>query len=259
MRRILGSLFASSVLCALTPVTSLQAQEYEPGDLGMVMHTEVAPKYRQAYREAVEKLNEAAAAAGITDREWHFWGTDTGYMLYYPVANFAYFDDPMQLWRQFDGTDGEALRNEFFAAMQSIPQHTSTEIVETIPGLEYWPEGYDDIKVAHFHFEWLADGASEEAWMDLSRDFIAFLQRIGYPYGVRAYRTRIGDERMIWVMFAPGLSEFHSDAAWDDLVEAAGAQEEQEALNDRFRDIVGRWEHSDARYIENMSYVPDGM
>jgi hypothetical protein len=60
-------------------------------------------------------------------------------------------------------------------------------------------------------------------------------------------------------MFVPGLSEFHSDAAWDDLIEAAGAEADIEALNERFRDIVGRWEHSDAGYIESMSYVPGDM
>jgi len=258
MRRTLTALLSASLLLPAVPGDSA-AQEMERGELGMVMKVEVAPKHRQAYREAVEKLTEAAAAAGIKDYRWYFWGNDTGFMLYYPIDDFAYFDDPMQLWRTFEGTDGQTGRDEFFAAMQTLPHHSSTEIVESIPGLEYWPEGFDDVQVAHFHWEWIADPGSEDAWMDLGRDFIAFLEKIQYPYGVRAYRTRIGDERMTWVMFAPGLSEFHSDASWDDLIEAAGAEADMEALNERFRDIVAHWEHADAGYVESMSYVPDSM
>jgi hypothetical protein len=103
-------------------------------------------------------LNEAATAAEITGYEWDFWSTDTGYMLYYPIDAFAYFDDPQQLWRSFEGTYGQAGRDEFFSTIQAIPSRSRTEIVESIPSLEYWPEGFSEVNAAHFHFEWLADG-----------------------------------------------------------------------------------------------------
>jgi len=245
-------------MLSLLPAVA-HSQETEQGDLGMVMTVEVAPAHRAAYREAIENLNEAATAAGISDYEWHFWSMDTGYMLYYPIDAFAYFDDPQQLWRSFEGTDGQDGRDEFFAAMQAIPAHTSTEVVEDIPSLRYWPEGFDDVNTAHFHFEVLADGATEEEWMENAKGWIAFFEKIGYPYGAQAYRTRIGDDRMGWVFFAPGLSEFHSDASWDDLVEAANAQDELDALGEDWGKVVGRMEHMSAGHVKSMSYVPDDM
>ncbi len=259
MRRFITAAGFAALMLPLLPVTAVSQEAPEQGDLGMVMTVDVAPMHRRAYREAIENLNEAAAAAGISDYEWHFWSTDTGYILYYPIEAFAYFDDPQQLWRSFEGTDGEAGRNEFFAAMESIPSHSSTEIVESIPSLTYWPEGFDDVNAAHFHFEYLADGANEEEWLEMGEEWIAFLEMIDYPYGARAYRTRIGDERMAWVFFVPGLSEFHSDASWDDLVEAADAQDELDALNKRWGSIVGRMEHMSAGHAESMSYVPGDM
>jgi len=259
MRRFFTAAGCAALMLPLLPVTAASQEAPEPGDLGMVMTVDVAPKHRRAYREAIENLNEAAAAAGISDYEWHFWSTDTGYLLYYPIDAFAYFDDPQQLWRSFEGTDGEAGRDEFFAAMESISSHSSTEVVEDIPSLRYWAEGFDDVNSAHFHFEYLADGTTEEEWVENAKEWIAFFEKIDYPYGAQAYRTRIGDERMGWVFFAPSLSEFHSDASWDDLVEAANAQDELEALGEDWSKLVGRMEHMSAGYVESMSYTPGDM
>lgn len=258
MRRIATAVFAAALMLPLIPAQAV-SQDMEPGELGLVMTVEVAPAHRDAYRSAVEKLNEAAAAAGIEGYEWHFWSNDKGFLLYYPISDFAYFDDPMQLWRQFEGTPGESLRNEFFAEVQTIPQSTKTEVVENIPSLTYWPESYTDVGANHVHFEWLVDGAAEEAWMENARGFVALLETIGYPYGVRAYRTRIGDERMIWVFFAPSLAEFFADEAWDDLIEAAGAQDELDALGEEWAPLVSHWEHSNSGYVESMSYDPEDM
>jgi len=258
MRRVLTAVGCAALMLPVLPA-SASSQEMEQGDLGMVMNVEVAPANRAAYREAIEMLNEAATAAGITGYEWHFWSTDTGYHLYYPIDAFAYFDDPQQLWRSFEGTDGQAGRDEFFAAIQSIPTRSSTYIVESIPSLSYWPEGFDDVNTAHFHFEYLADGATEEEWMEMGKEWVAFLETIDYPYGARAFRNRIGDERMAWVFFVPGLSEFHSDASWDDLIEAAGAQDALDALTERWESTVGRMEHKSAGYVESMSYTPGDM
>ena len=258
MRRVLTAVGCAALMLPLLPATA-SSQETEPGDLGMVMTIEVAPAHRAAYREALEGLTEAATAAGISDYEWHFWSTDTGYLLYYPIDAFAYFDDPQQLWRSFEGTDGLAGRDEFFAAIQEIPTRSSTEIVEDIESLRYWPEGFDDVNTAHFHFEYLADGATEEEWVEMGAEWIAFLEMIDYPYGAQAYRTRIGDDRLGWVFFAPGLSEFHSDASWDDLIEAANAQDALDALNERWGSIVGRMEHSSAGKVESMTYQSGDM
>ena len=253
MRRVLTAVGCAALMLPLLAAPA-SAQEMEQGDLGMLMQVEVAPAHRAAYRAAIEKLGEAATAAGITDYQWHFWGNATGFTLYYPIDAFAYFDDPQQLWRSFEGTDGQAGRDEFFAAMQEIPSHSSTEVIESIPSLTYWPEGFSDVNANHVHYEWLADGVTEEQWMENAKEWVAFFEKIGYPYGARAYRTRIGDDRMTWVFFVPSLAEFHSDASWDDLVEAAGAQDELDALGEAWNKVVRRMEHESSGYIESMSY-----
>lgn len=258
MKRFLTAIGCTALMLFLVPAPA-SSQEMEPGELGLVMEIEVAPAHRAEYREAIQNLNEAAAAAGISDYEWHFWSTDTGYLLYYPIAAFAYFDDPMQMWRSFDETEGQAGRDEFFAAMQAIPTHSSTEIVETIPSLEYWAEGFEDVGAAHLHYEYLAEGTTEEQWLEMGKEWVAFFEKIDYPYGARAYRTRIGDERMTWVFFAPGISEFFSDESWDDLVEAAGAGEELEALSEKWGSMVRRMEHESMNYVESMTYVSGDM
>ena len=258
MRKILASAGCALLLLTAAPEPA-SAQDDEQGYLGMVMTVEVAPAHRAAYRSALEGLKEAATAAGITDYSWHFWSPDTGYVLYYPIDAFAYFDDPDQLWRSFDGTDGEAGRDEFYAAIQAVPAHSTTEIIETIPSLEYWPEGFSDVNAVHLHWEYLADGANEEQWTENAAGWITFLEKIGYPYGVRAYRTRIGADRMTWAFFVPGLSEFHSDASWDDLVEAAGAEDEMASLMEGWNQAVHRMEHSSAGHMPSMTYQAGDM
>lgn len=258
MRRVLTAVGCAALMLPLLPATA-SSQDMEQGELGMVMTVDVEPAHREAYVEALEMLKEAATAAGVSDYEWHFWGNSTGFTLYYPIEAFAYFDDPQQLWRSFEGTDGEAARDEFFEAIQQVPAHSSTEIIESIPSLYYWPEGFDDVNAAHVHYEWLADGATEEQWMENAEKWVAFFEKINYPYGARAYRTRIGEERMTWVFFVPSLAEFHSDASWDDLVEAADAGDEMEALGAEWSEIVRRMEHESSGYVESMSYVPGDM
>jgi hypothetical protein len=253
MRKFFTAVGCAALVLPLLPATGVSQEE--SGDLGMVMSVEIAPAHRAAYREALESLTEAAAAAGVTDYSWHFWSNDTGYLLYYPIDDFAYFDDPDQLWRSFEGTKGQAGRDEFFAAMQAIPSHSTTEIIESIPSLEYWPEDFSDVGAVHLHYEYV-DGANEDAWMENAAAWIGFFEKIGYPYGARAYRTRIGDDRMTWAFFVPGLSEFHSDASWDDLVEAAGAGAEMEVLIDDWNAVVDRMEHTSAGFVESMTYDP---
>jgi hypothetical protein len=256
MRRIVTAVACAALMLMLVPADAV-SQEEERGQLAYLMQVDVAPADRAAYRSALENLSDAAEAAGITDYSWHFWNNSTGFVLYFPVDNYAYFDDDDQFWAAFEGTAGQAGRDEFFEAIQSIPSQSTSSIIETIPGLQYWPEDFVEINANHVHHEWLAAGASEDEWIENAKGWIAFLEKIDYPFGATAYRTQIGEETMSWVFFVPGLSEFHADENWDDLVEAAGAGEEMEALVADWNSIVRRMEHTSAGYAESMSYDSD--
>ena len=114
---------------------------------------------------------------------------------------------------------------------------------------------FGDAKNARVHYL----RSDVEQWLENAEKWVTFFEKIGYPYGVRAYRTRIGEERMMWVFFVPSVADFHSDESWDDLVEAADAEAEMEELGAEWSQIVRRMEHQSSGYVESMSYVPGDM
>ena len=69
-------------------------------------------------------------------------------------------------------------------------------------------------------------------------------------------RTVIGKQKVTCVDFADSLSRYVSDETWDDLIDAAGAREEYQDLQERWRSLVLRWEHMDANFQPSMSYMP---
>jgi hypothetical protein len=256
MQRLTAVLSLLFVAAFLLPDPALvQAQEVEEGpSYAYIMTMELAPADRGAYRDALKLLVEAAGQAGISEEyEWHFWSRDRGYTLVYPFENMAYWDDPDQFWAMFEGTEGEAKRDEFFEAVQQIPGESSSEVTVGIPELTYWPEGFDGGEVAHVHHYWLNAGAYE-GFKELGQEFVAFLGEIGYPYGMIATETMFGEDKIAWIFFADTRSGYYSDETWDDLVEAAGAQDKRDAIMARFDQLVRRWKHFDAQYVEEMSY-----
>lgn len=126
-----------------------------------------------------------------------------------------------------------------------------------VPEWSYRPDVLpEDMRMAHVHNDWLKAGA-EDAYDELSKDWVAFLDRIDYPYVSNCSRTVVGQQKITCVDFADSMSRYTSDETWDDLIEAAGAQEEYEGLIDRWQGMVQKWEHMNASYVPSMSYAPD--
>lgn len=253
----LASLLGATLLLLPQP-GALMAQEEEeqaPG-YAYVMTVDVDIADRQAYEEALTGLVKAAGEAGIpAENSWYFWSHASGYTLVYPFKNMAYWDDPGQFWRKFDGTPGEAGLDAFRAAMREIHTEAASEITVSDPAWGYWPEGYTEVKVAHVHNDWLNPG-SDAAYDELAKEYIAFLGEIGYPYAVQGHRTLIGGDKMTWVTFADNLAGYFSEANWEDLIAAADAQEKWDGLIGKWASLVSRYEHMSASYEEEMSFTP---
>ena len=65
MCRFFTAVGCAALMLPLLPTTGAAQDMPEQGDLGMLMFVEVAPAHRSDYREAIETLNEAAAAARL--------------------------------------------------------------------------------------------------------------------------------------------------------------------------------------------------
>ena len=91
---------------------------------------------------------------------------------------------------------------------------------------------------------------------ELMEDWVAFLGKIDFPYTSNCMRTVVGSQKITCVDFADSMSRYTSDETWDDLIEAAGAEEELQELFERWQGMVMRWEHMNASFRESMSYWP---
>ncbi len=121
------------------PYTAV-AQEASPGGQKLYVATfRVLPADAARYEATTEKLVAAAQEINLdAGYGWTYWNDVFDYSLVYPFENMAYWDDPEQWARQFQGTPVEASVNELFAEFGSITSEaTALEVLETVPNWSY--------------------------------------------------------------------------------------------------------------------------
>ncbi len=250
MRKIMGSLLLAVLMLPLVSATDAVAQE-EEGGYALVLTISMSPADRAAYRSALGDLATAAAANEVTV-PWWAWSHDSGYTVVLGIENMAWFDRDGAFWGQFD----EGSQAAFRTVMAGIDREVTSEVTRGAPAWSYAPaDEIDEMGVAHVHHDWLK-GGQEEAYNEISKDWVAFLEMIDYPYAVECMRTVVGSQKITCVTFADDLSRFTSDETWDDLIEAAEAREDFQGLLERWRETVIRWEHWNASFVKSMSYWP---
>jgi len=259
MRKLLAPLSLLLLLGVVLPPAPVLAQddEEEAGDLVYIITYDVAPADRAAFKEAAQKYVAAAGAAGMgMEWGWHFWSHDGGYSLIWPIESFAEFDDP-QFNAQFDGTDGEAMRDEAQEMFNKLQFDARGQIHETQPDWTYDPATpmAERASAAFVWTEWPKNGMSEE-YGEMVESWVELMNGMNYPYRVLAHRTRVGDGGVSFVFFVDGLDKFYSASAWADLIEAAGLSDTEEALSDRNDELIKRYETMSASYQLEMSYWP---
>ena len=252
MRRIFGSLLLAATMFALLPIDAVQAQEEEDTGYALVLVIEMAPADRATYREALSDLATAAAAAGVTN-QWSAWSHDKGFTVVLSFDKMSWFDEDQPFWSQFPEADQEAFR----AALSGFDRVVTSEVVQWVPEWSYAPANPSaDVSVAHVHHDWLKAGAGD-GYGELMEEWVAFLGKIDFPYVSNCMRTVVGTQKIICVDMADSMTRYTSDETWDDLIEAAGAEEEFQGLLERWRSMVLRWEHFNASFQKSMSYMPD--
>lgn len=251
-----------ALLVGLAAPISLLAQEgegYKRGQLYEVSTWEIDPADAAAFEAAVKQIADAAAKSTIAYR-WVFWQDGSQYTLVFPVSSFAYFDDPEQFVRAFQGTAGEAQMREAMAKFPQIrSQVVAKEMVELKNDWSYRVEGFsiDKMKYGHIDVIWSRPGMEEE-FDKLNKEWVQLFKDLKYPYPYDAHEVHFGDTgRTVYVTFIDDLSKFYGEYDLLKMIEAQNLGARAEALDKRFNEATARWKHYTSMLRMDMSYWPE--
>ena len=250
-------LLLSFLVAALAvPVASFAQYEGERGLLGEFVTWRVAPEAATDFEAAIIKVVEAAKLANLAEEHaWFMWQDGFDYALYGPTNNFAEFDDPEAWMRAFQGTPGEAMLMEAMEAFGSLDyQVLSREVIEQVPGWDYQVEEPYDVKYAHMYESWMKPGTEMQA-DEISREWVAMLTELGYPYEAAGFRVHFGDVgRLVYITWYDDQADYYGPKAQATLVEAKGGGEKWQDLGNRWNALITRYEESTWAFRADMSY-----
>jgi hypothetical protein len=253
-------LTATLVGVALGVLPTDAPAQAEGGVLIQAIAWEVNPADAGKWLEGIQQIVAAAKQANLSsDFGWHCWQEDIcRYRLIYPVANMAYFDDPQQWMRQFEGTSGQPTLTKAFEMLNAVGSTTLSEMVlEHVPA---WSRetAMDMTTLPHAHVDeiWLRAGTEQE-FDAVMKEVVAFLGEVGYVYPVHGYRPRLGGtgEHFI-VTFFDTRADYYGEQELERLVEKKGATEKWQSLLAQFSSLATRAHHYDSNHQPNMSYMP---
>ena len=263
--------FLSALLIAAlaVPAAALaQEAEYEMKNesLVQVMTWEVAPDQTDEWEAAVKQIVDAAKAANLAhEYGWTFYSHNNDYTLIYPVANFAYFDDPMQWIRQFEGTEGNEALQAAMGTMGTIDHRVlNEEIAVHKMDWSYMPGDMADFqqKIAnHKNVEvlefWIRPGKNEE-FSGIVKEYMTFFKDIGYAYPIMGHDTKFGQSgRAVFVTTIDDLSEFYGANSFQQTAANANATDRMEELWARFATTIDDWDQTIMRYRPELEYWGD--
>lgn len=262
MKSRLVSALLAAALAAPTFAFAQDESADAPRQLAQVMTWQVDAAQIGEWETAVKKVVEAAETANLgMDRGWFFYQmTPTRYTLVFPVPDMAYFDDPDQWMRSFQGTEGEAILQEAFAMISGVDHRVIVnEMLEVKDDWSYTPEGYAPTGEGFAHVEqmWLRPG-QQQAFDAVVKEYMAFFASIGYPYQVMGHEVHFGakSDRVDFVIFADDRSKFYGENSFNALAEAAGESGTMQELFSRLTPTIVDWDHKEADYRADLSYWP---
>ena len=252
-------LILSFLVAALAvPVASFAQEEGERGQLGEMMTWRVAPEAAADFEAAITKIVEAAELANIGEEfAWFFWQDGFDYGFYAPTENMAQFDDPDAFMRAFQGTPGEAPLMEAFESFGSLHYEVlSREVIEGVPGWDYTLEQPVEINYALMYESWMKPGTEMKA-DELSKEWVAFLQEVGYPYQAAGYRVHFGDVgRLVFFIWYDDQADYYGPKDMAKLVEAKGLGAKWEEFGKRWNALITRYDETTWTYRADLSYTP---
>jgi hypothetical protein len=241
------------------PYTAV-AQEASPGGQKLYVATNrVLPADAARFEATTEKLVAAAREINLdAGYGWFYWNDVFDYWLVYPFENMAYWDDPEQWARQFQGTSVEDKVNELFGQFATISMDaTANEIVETVPNWSYLLEEAGSSEQSAF-IEitdiWIKSGKEME-WDALAQEYVALLAELEYPYPTIGYRVMFGGAgRVIYVTLYDSKEAFFGTNSMERLIEAKGQTAAWTALIEKYVSMAAQQEVRHATARPNMGY-----
>jgi len=257
------------LVAALVLPVAARAQEYEHAqgkEMVQLITWQVQPDQMDEWEAAIKQIVEAAQAANLTEGYgWSFYSGTTDYTLVYPIANYAYFDDPMQWMRQFEGTEGDATLKTAMASINSIEHRViNEEIAEGKLDWSYMPGDMADFKqkigehkFVHLDEFWVRPGKSEE-FSEVIKEYMTFFNDIGYAYPIMGHETKFGESgRAVFVTVVDELSDFYGANSFRQTAINADATDRMQALWAKLTPTFDKWERSDKTYEPELTYRPD--
>ena len=221
------SIAAALLLAAVLP-HAVAAQEASPGGQKMnVTAFRLLPSDASRFEAVTEELVKAAREIDLDPGYgWFYWNDAFDYTLVYPFENMAYWDDPGQWNRQFQGTSAETKVIELFEEFATIQMEvTENAILETVPNWSYLLEEagssvqFPFILVNNIRIQ----NGKEMEWDALAQEYVAFLAEIEYPYPTIGYRVLFGGgDGIRYVTLYDSKVAFNGVNSMDRLVEAKG-------------------------------------
>jgi hypothetical protein len=257
---MLRPFLAVAALAATTAPCDAIAQEASPGGQKLMVVTyRVLPADASRLEGLGEKVVAAAREINLdAGYGWWYWNNVFDYTLVYPFENMAYWDDPEQWARQFQGTAAEEKANKLFGEFATISlQVTANEILETVPSWSYLlADAESSVQPAFIEISDISIKSGKEMeWDALAQEFAALLAEIEYPYPTIGYRVMFGGAgRMIYVTLYDSREAFFGSNALDRLIEAKGQTATWSDMMDRYVAMAVQQEVHHGVAKPNMGY-----
>ncbi|MFQ5680328.1 MAG: hypothetical protein ACE5HP_12825 [Gemmatimonadota bacterium] len=213
-----------------------------------------APQFEAAIAKAVEAANQASLAGEFG---WSTYQDGSKYHIVTWHQSMGNLDDEMLWQRQFVGTPGEALLGEAFAMFAEVQASGSSHIAEAVPEWTYEPENGldgDDAVGAVVFRDWV-EFSQQEAFDANTKELIALLGEMDFPYPVYGHRVRVGDiGQCYFVVLHDGLDHFYGDKSIEKFIEAAGVGEKWGTAMQARGPMMRSTDSFNVAYREDLSY-----
>lgn len=256
-----AALAAVVPLLAGGPAPALAQQEGVRTEYVFVQKFQVAPGDAATFLEAARMAVQAAGQADLARQYgWALYRDGFDFYLVEWPGSMAYFDDPQQWMRQFEGTPGHGTLMAALAMFEEVDMSSTSWVEATEPEWSYMPEnpavGPGDYRGVYVVQDWVRFG-HQQAFAENTKAIMGLLGEVGYPYPVFGHRGVIADGGQVtFVVVHDGLDRFYGQNSLERLLAAAGKAEEWGRLMEARSPMLRKVASFTAAYLPEHSYEP---
>lgn len=210
----------------------------------------VVPGESARWEDVARQIVDAAGKAKLKPQfGWGTWQSDNTYAIVGSMQKLAELDDPMMWMRQFDNTPGQAVLMQAFQKMAGMHYREEDEVMQNVADWSYMPAAPGQAMWAEVIDYWVV-GGSDEQFDKMTKEGIAILRSINFPFVVFGSRAPIGRLRKQFVIlfddpgkYAAVNAQLEHNAQW-------------QALGVRFMPILVDMQTTRWRARPDLSYHP---